>query len=331
MAESVRPSSVRALTYQMLDATEVSGLPGITRAVLNALAKAATQTGDGIGETYIKHDTVAERVGHSEASVRRAIRDLVAMGILTKRHRYVEGRQTSNLYLVDVGKVPRAGLVTVTTRVVTVEGAPGQADHDGVVTVTNDLDLHDLDLIPPKPPQGGDTSERRVEDQPEETPPPTPPATPAPRRRRRGEFPGAHPCPDVGDPNLDAWLTERGIPTTRHPMFGREVVRMIGHHVRAETRTTARGWVGCWTTWRLGAEDRGHLPRHEPGGEERVSKLAAAKAELARANAARFATPPAGTQLALVPGAPHEPRAGPAKGTTPTTTRPALASGDHEP
>jgi hypothetical protein len=82
--------------------------------------------------------------------------------------------------------------------------------------------------------------------------------TSKPKRTRRAPAPTDHPCPDIDDPDLDAWLTARRIPTTKDPVYGHEVEIFIGWHGTHNTKTSK--WANTWATWRGRAENEGRLP-----------------------------------------------------------------------
>ena len=72
-------------------------IPGIDKTVLLALVWHDGQGGTGIWPSLA---TVAAMTGHARSTVQDAIKRLEAVGWLTHIQRDVNGRKTSNLYIV---------------------------------------------------------------------------------------------------------------------------------------------------------------------------------------------------------------------------------------
>ena len=72
-------------------------IPGIDKSVLLALVHCDGETGKGIFPSLA---TVASMTGHARSTVQDAIKRLEAAGWLTHIQRDVNGRKTSNLYIV---------------------------------------------------------------------------------------------------------------------------------------------------------------------------------------------------------------------------------------
>jgi biotin operon repressor len=60
---------------------------------------------DGEGKCYPGVERLAQMMGASTATVKRAIRELESEGIINRQSRRAGGKQTSNLYTVDFGKI----------------------------------------------------------------------------------------------------------------------------------------------------------------------------------------------------------------------------------
>jgi hypothetical protein len=60
---------------------------------------------DGEGKCYPGVERLAQMMGASTATVKRAIRELESGGVINRQSRRAGGKQTSNLYTVDFGKI----------------------------------------------------------------------------------------------------------------------------------------------------------------------------------------------------------------------------------
>lgn len=86
----------------------VAQVSGTALAVYCVLAEAASQD----GESWPSLETIGKRIGKSTDSARRGLHELRDAGWVVVRERYVEGRQTSNLYTVKrgVADMPPSGV-----------------------------------------------------------------------------------------------------------------------------------------------------------------------------------------------------------------------------
>jgi hypothetical protein len=129
---------LRAMAWAFLTAR-----PSTERFVLVALAEHADE--DGVCWPGVSRLT--ERTGYGRATVQRALARLEVDGLLSRQERCVSGgRQTSNLYVLDLGWQPPAAVVAAEDRGACPENA---GPHSG-----DFLDLSVSQIRPGNAPEG---------------------------------------------------------------------------------------------------------------------------------------------------------------------------------